>query len=72
MDRRILRTPEAATYVGLSASTLEKMRLSGDGPRFIRLGGRAIGYDVQDLDTWVDGQRRAASTGDSQPSPSSE
>ncbi len=54
---RILRTRKAASYVGLSASTLEKMRLSGDGPRFVRLG-RVVGYDVQDLDAWID-QRRA-------------
>ncbi len=57
MDKRILRTPNAADYVGLSASTLEKKRLAGDGPRFIRLGGRAIGYDVRDLDAWLDQQR---------------
>jgi len=57
MDRRILRTPEAATYVGRSESSLEKWRLTGDGPRFIRLGGRAIGYDIRDLDAWLDHQR---------------
>ena len=54
---RILRTPGAAGYVGLSPSTLEKKRLTGDGPAFIRLGGRAIGYDVRDLDAWLDGLR---------------
>ncbi len=57
--RRILRTHQAAEYVGLSPSTLEKKRLTGDGPRFIRLGGRAVGYDRADLDTWLDGQRAA-------------
>ncbi|MCP3994916.1 MAG: AlpA family phage regulatory protein [bacterium] len=57
MEKRILRTPSAAEYVGLSASTLEKKRLTGDGPRFVRLGGRAIGYDVRDLDAWLDQQR---------------
>lgn len=55
--RRILRTPGAAAYVGLSPSTLEKKRLSGDGPAFLRLGGRAVGYDVRDLDAWLDAQR---------------
>jgi predicted DNA-binding transcriptional regulator AlpA len=55
--RRILRTPGAADYTGLSASTLEKRRLSGDGPPFIRLGVRAVGYDVGDLDAWLDAQR---------------
>ena len=55
--RRILRTREAAEYVGLSPSTLEKLRLSDRGPRFIRLGGRAVGYDIKDLDEWLDARR---------------
>ena len=58
--KRILRTPEASGYVGLAPSTLEKKRLTGDGPAFIRLGGRAVGYDVRDLDAWLDTQREAA------------
>ena len=62
MDKRILRTPEASDYVGLSASSLEKKRLTGDGPRYIRLGGRAIGYDIQDLDAWIDEQRDVGQT----------
>ena len=64
MKQRILRTAEAATYVGLSPSTIEKMRLSGDGPAFVRLGGRAVGYDVQDLDDWIDRQRKCTVEGD--------
>ena len=56
--RRILRTSEAAYYIGLSPSTLEKKRLTGGGPRFIRLGGRAVGYDIHDLNEWLDAQRR--------------
>ncbi len=59
MERRILRTPEAAEYVGLSPATLEKQRLIGEGPRFIRLGNRAVGYDVCDLDAWIEAQRRS-------------
>ncbi len=58
MTNRILRTPEAAQYVALSRSTLEKMRLSGEGPPFLRLGRRSVGYDVRDLDSWIDAQRR--------------
>ena len=57
MTKRIFRTPEAAEYVGLASATLEKLRLSKAGPRFIRLGGRAIGYDLADLDAWLDSQR---------------
>lgn len=62
MDPRILRTVQAAEYVGLSASALEKMRLSGSGPRVVRLGRKAIGYDVRDLDAWIDRQRGAEAT----------
>lgn len=54
--RRMLRTREAARYLGLASSTIEKMRGTGQGPRFIRMG-RAIAYDVRDLDLWLDGQR---------------
>ena len=63
MRKRILRTPEAAEYVGLSRSTLEKRRLSGDGPPFLRLGGRVVGYDVADLDEWLDHQRKTTREG---------
>ena len=72
MAGRILRTPEAAEHVGLAASTLEKMRLRGEGPKWIRLGGRAVGYDIRDLDAWLDGQRDDSidDSGDQQPSSS--
>ena len=60
-EKRIFRTHEAAEYVGLASSTLEKMRVNGDGPPFIRLGGRAVGYDIKDLDAWLDGQRDGGS-----------
>lgn len=62
MTKRVLRTPDAAEYVGLSASTLEKMRLVDAGPRFLRLGGRAVGYDIRDLDAWLDEQRDTGRT----------
>lgn len=64
MTTRIFRTPAAAEYVGLSPSTLEKKRLSGDGPKFIRLGGRAVGYDIADLDAWLDAQRERRPAGE--------
>jgi predicted DNA-binding transcriptional regulator AlpA len=62
MQPRILRTPDAARYLGLTASTLEKMRLTGGGPRFIRLGFRAVGYAIGDLDAFIDGRRRCSTS----------
>ena len=48
-----MRTPEAATYVALSESTLSKMRLTGDGPPFVKVGPRAVAYRRRDLDEWL-------------------
>jgi predicted DNA-binding transcriptional regulator AlpA len=62
MQPRILRTPDAAKYVGLTGSTLEKMRLLGNGPRFVRLGARAIGYAVGDLDAFIDARLRTSTS----------
>ena len=61
MEKKVLRTQEAALYVGLSESTLEKLRLYGGGPRFVRLRPRAVGYRVDDLDAWLE-SREAGST----------
>ena len=63
--QRVLRTQPAAEYLGVSASWLEKLRRRGAGPRFIRLGSRAIGYDLRDLDRWLDGQRAPGPTEES-------
>lgn len=37
-----LRSPEAACYVGLSESTLAKMRLRGDSPPYSKAGPRVV------------------------------
>ena len=52
MPHDILTTPEAATYVRLGKPTLERYRLTGDGPRFCRLGS-AVRYRKIDLDDWL-------------------
>jgi predicted DNA-binding transcriptional regulator AlpA len=62
MQTRVLRTPDAAKYLGLTGSTLEKMRLFGTGPRFVRIGTRAVGYTIDDLDAFIEvGRRRSTS-----------
>lgn len=48
----LLTVSEAAHRLKLSESYLNKARLTGGGPRFVRLG-RAIRYSVPDLDAWV-------------------
>jgi predicted DNA-binding transcriptional regulator AlpA len=58
---RLLRTPDAAILLGLSARTLEKHRCYGTGPAYRKLGGRVV-YAVEDLLAWADqGVRRSTS-----------
>jgi hypothetical protein len=51
----LLQTPDAAARLGLAASTLEKMRLRGNGPPYLRLSPRRIVYDVEKLEAWARG-----------------
>ena len=55
-----LNVAEAATYIGLSKSSLDKLRCSGGGPLYIKLGRRVV-YDVADLDNWL-AARKVANT----------
>ena len=58
-----LRPSEAAPLLGLSQSTLAKMRLRGDGPPYSKLGKRIVVYELSDLERWV-AERKRTSTSD--------
>lgn len=47
-----LNTQGAANYLGLAESTLEKARVSGTGPKYLKLG-RAVRYRIADLNEWL-------------------
>ena len=57
-----LRAPAAAEYLGLSASTLAKMRLRGDGPIYSKAGPRVVVYDIADLESWLTARRRRSTS----------
>ncbi|MGY4227600.1 putative DNA-binding transcriptional regulator AlpA [Bradyrhizobium sp. USDA 4503] len=48
----LLTQREAAMALRLSERTLERWRVSGDGPPFAKLG-RRIGYRPADLEAWI-------------------
>ncbi|MDX6081142.1 helix-turn-helix domain-containing protein [Xanthomonas campestris pv. incanae] len=48
-----LKCPAAAAFLGLTASTLEKMRHEGRGPRYVKIGGRVF-YRQSDLDAYLE------------------
>ena len=59
--RRRLRTNPAGEYCGCSGRTLEKYRVFGGGPRYIRIG-RLVVYDTADLDAWLAAGRRVSTS----------
>jgi predicted DNA-binding transcriptional regulator AlpA len=63
-EPRLLDVREAARRLGLSKSTLDKMRCAGTGPRFIRATTRAVRYDPADLDAFASARRRTSTMDD--------
>jgi excisionase family DNA binding protein len=60
LNTDVMNTIEAARYVRLGKPTLDRFRLTGEGPRFAKLGG-AVRYRRADLDAWIE-SRLVAST----------
>jgi hypothetical protein len=53
---KFLNTAEAAELLHLRPQTLRKLRASGRGPQFVRIGAARTGrvlYKSADLDSWV-------------------
>lgn len=55
----------AAEYVGMSVAFLNRHRGTGDGPEYLKTGGR-VWYEVADLEAWLASCRRR-STGSATP-----
>ena len=49
---RVVCSREAADIVGLSESTMAKLRLNGNGPLYCKLGRRVV-YRTSDLEQWL-------------------
>jgi hypothetical protein len=61
--QRYHSTRTAALYLGLSPRTLEKWRLLGQGPSYVKRGRRCL-YRLEDLDAWAEeGRTRSTSSG---------
>jgi excisionase family DNA binding protein len=49
---RLLTQPEAARLLRLSERTLERLRVAGGGPLYVK-AGRAVRYREVDLEAWI-------------------
>jgi predicted DNA-binding transcriptional regulator AlpA len=50
---------EASAHLRVSKSLLDKLRLTGGGPRYLKLGARRVVYTVADLNAWAESGRRS-------------
>ena len=50
---RLLTQRDAAILLRLSERTLERLRLQGGGPLYVK-AGRAVRYRECDLEAWID------------------
>ncbi len=60
-----LDTRAAASHIGMSKSSLEKLRVYGGGPRYMKLG-HLVRYRPTDLDVWME-ERTISSTSERAP-----
>lgn len=56
-----LSVREAASYIGLSKSYLDKARVVGGGPAYSKFGSRII-YSISDLNSWRDANKRSSTS----------
>lgn len=66
MLQGLVDTAEAAQYLGLSRSTLEKFRVYGGGPRYHKYL-KVVRYRPEDLDAWLN-ERAISNTSECDPS----
>jgi predicted DNA-binding transcriptional regulator AlpA len=57
----LLNTAQAAVVLGFNPSFLAKARLTGAGPRFLKIG-RAVRYKRSDIDSWLAGKGRVSTS----------
>ena len=56
MQAKILCRKDVESMVGLSRSTIYKLMNQGLFPKAIRLGPRAIGWLMSDIENWINQQ----------------
>ena len=59
----VLTVREAADYIKMSESFLNRRRCDGGGPNYHKMG-RAVRYRIADLDAWLASMRRSSTCED--------
>src|SRR3546814_4030856 len=68
-DQSLLNVRDAASFLGLSKSFLDKARIRGDGPHYLKLGSRVL-YRTEALQSWLAARERLSTSQETwQPEP---
>jgi predicted DNA-binding transcriptional regulator AlpA len=57
-DDALLTDVQLAAHLGIGRSTLQKMRLSGSGPVYIKIGRKVTRYRMSDVQVWLAARER--------------
>ena len=60
--KRLFDQRELAKELGLSKRSLERYRLHGNGPRYVRVGSRLIRYREEDVEAWINQSLRTSTS----------
>jgi predicted DNA-binding transcriptional regulator AlpA len=61
MRRLVMDQKETAQLIGMTQRYLEGLRYRGGGPQYLKLGNR-VAYRLEDVQTWLAGQRRTSTS----------
>jgi predicted DNA-binding transcriptional regulator AlpA len=56
-----LAVEDAARFVGVSVSVLNKLRVYGGGPAYLKIGRRVV-YETPALEAWLASKRRLSTS----------
>lgn len=51
---RLLSPAQVCAYLRCGISTLDRMRIRGEGPPYLKIGKRRVGYRWSSIQTWLD------------------
>jgi predicted DNA-binding transcriptional regulator AlpA len=58
----LLSEDQAAELLQLSPRTLQRFRVEGRGPGYLKLGKKRVAYAESDITTWLEGCRRKSTS----------
>lgn len=54
LTTRLIKPEDAAVMLGINLQTLAVWRCKRRGPMYVKIGGRAVRYPLEQLQAWID------------------